>query len=300
MDTNNWKSCCVGRYLIDIPLYAGVVMRETSIRDSKIQWRPDLTPQSARQEAETLMLKFKNTPHEKFDSPQFIDALELANGGIAVHAWEEAYLTTSSIFHCFMVSRENRVFHCKVEVTSDLFANGRKFVTDLAANLHARDDSDPIPVLPGLCLAGGFNTHSGKWRPEVAVLGFELPAFPSLYFVLETTTRSYNSRPLWEYNFGSTDNFKVMCKGKFDSNGLQVQEYGLYSDSFANDGTYKRYIFWFDVASVAYRLDRPQVEFLMHNEDNNHYTGHIFDSPEQALGLWEALTRSIRLRPGAV
>ena len=131
-------------------------MREAQIWGNKVNWRPDLTPETAHQEAEKLIAEFKATPHEELAGSQFIDSFELANGGIAVHALETSYSDSMSTIHAFMFTPQNSVFFCAYTVYQSTAEKWRKQLIELAANLHAHDDNAPIPTQPGFCFEGGI------------------------------------------------------------------------------------------------------------------------------------------------
>jgi hypothetical protein len=303
MNTSNWKTYCVGRYLIDIPPNASILKREALVWGNDIIWRPDLTPQSARQEAEKMMVKFQNRPHKRIaGGTQFIDKIELPNGGTAIQAWSESSDDAISYVHAYMITPENRIFYSAIKAFANNLAKGHGLAMELAANIHAYDDTDPIPAMPGFCFKGGINTQRGEpFRPEKAVLAFNLPQFPTLYFAFITEALNFNNGTMLNKGIaGVRPSFTVVRRGGFTSHDLPAEEICGLEDSYRNDGEYKRYFFDFYVPSVAFSLQRPNITFLMHNQENSDFSGHIFDSPEQALGLWEALTRSIRLRPGAV
>ena len=51
IDTSNWKTHCVGRYLIDLPLDANIKLT-ANIGGNPILWRKDLAKESAKAEAQ--------------------------------------------------------------------------------------------------------------------------------------------------------------------------------------------------------------------------------------------------------
>ena len=78
---------------------------------------------------------------------------------------------------------------------------------------------------------------------------------------------------------------RVARSNAFTNNDLPAEEFCMYDDSFRNDGNFKHYNFRFYVPSVAYTLGWPDLSFVMHNQRESCFSGHIFDSAEQALGL---------------
>ena len=199
-----------------------------------------------------------------------------------------------------MFTPQNSVFFCAYTVYQSTAEKWRKQLIELAANLHAHDDNAPIPTQPGFCFEGGINTYNEPFRAEKAILGFSLSQYPSLYFAFITQALNFDNGSMLLKPPHVPSGSRVARSNAFTNNDLPAEEFCMYDDSFRNDGNFKHYNFRFYVPSVAYTLGWPDLSFVMHNQRESRFSGHIFDSAEQALGLWDALTRSIRLRPGAV
>lgn len=147
-----------------------------------LEWRKDLTPESAQAEIQKKIAHYKSIPHELIDGTQFIDTFSLSGGGGVVQHWARAYDDNVSLMECYFVSQDNkkRVYYYAYEVGKSSFAAGRKDVEEMAKTFYARDDWDPLPTEPGYAFPGGFSKHSGEWRAERAILAFNSPSYPGI------------------------------------------------------------------------------------------------------------------------
>jgi len=81
LDTSSWKTHCVGRFLIKLPASTQTKYTAT-VYGCDILWRRDLTPETARQEAEQKAEKYKAIKHEEIaGASQFIATFPLPGGG---------------------------------------------------------------------------------------------------------------------------------------------------------------------------------------------------------------------------
>ncbi|MDR0477576.1 MAG: hypothetical protein LBH14_06530 [Desulfobulbaceae bacterium] len=123
LDTSHWKTHCVGRFLVRLPADAKT-RYSAKILGYDIVWRPDLTPEKARREAERAAAKYKTIPHREIPgASQFIAMFPLPGGGIVLHRWDVPYSKLISIMECYFASQDARghVFFHSPEVPDDSF-----------------------------------------------------------------------------------------------------------------------------------------------------------------------------------
>jgi len=317
MDTTHWKTYCIGRFLIDLP--PALTLTEDGISGEiwgePIVWRKDLTPETARKEAAAEIEKWKKTENEETKTSMFIDTVELANGGIAIVRWNGTYSTGMLAFQSWFVTPgpEPRVFAFthKSSAKEPYKSGAKKDVEYLATTLRTRDEWGPIPTEPGFCFDGGISVHTGEWRSERAGISFALPMYPGIDFGLDIWGMGIKGQTLVEdQRKGGPEadiqgriapGAAVIRRGELTlGGGIPAQESAFFEDasSYANRG--KFYDFTLKAASNGERFDRPQVYFAMNNYQHLHDGKKPFRSTEEALGLWDAITRTIRLRPGAI
>ncbi len=129
MDTSNWTTHCVGRFLIDLPPSAIITKREGEIWGEKIVWRKDLTPESAMAEARGKIEELKRTPLEKYpEKNMFLGSLSLPNGGIAIMRWDAPFSTAVVAFDCYFVVLEPhpRVFTFTIDADPEQYAGAKE------------------------------------------------------------------------------------------------------------------------------------------------------------------------------
>lgn len=154
VDTSNWKTHAAGRFLVALPPDAQVEFT-AQIWKTDLEWRKDLTPESAQAEIQKKIAHYKSIPHELIDGTQFIDTFSLSGGGGVVQHGLERMMIMISLMECYFVSQDNkkRVYYYAYEVGKSSFAAGRKDVEEMAKTFYARDDWDPLPTEPGVCLS---------------------------------------------------------------------------------------------------------------------------------------------------
>ena len=315
MDTTHWKTYCIGRFLIDLP--PALVLTGKGIYGEiwgePIVWRKDLTPETARKEAEAEIGKWKNTQNEKTDTSMFLGTVELPNGGIAIIRWRKFNTKETLAFQSWFVTPgpEPRVFTYTLECSArEPYKSGaQNDLKYLASTLRSRDEWGPIPTGPGFCFDGGISVHTGAWRSERAGMYFQLPMYPGIDFVFSIWGMGIKGQTLFEderEDGPSADiqkrfapGARVIRKGELTlGGGIPAQEIAFYAPPHADKGEY--YAFTLKAASDGERFDRPELRFAIGNGLHLYDRKKPFRSTEEAIGLWDAITRTIRLRPGAI
>jgi len=320
MDTTHWKTYCIGRFLIDLPpaltlmntndgVYEGIYGK---IWGEPLVWRKDLTPETARKEAAAEIDKWKKTENERNKASMFIDTVELPNGGIAIVRWEATYTKEMLAFQSYFITPgpEPRVFAFTHKSSLERKIPAQARLQYLASTLRTRDEWGPIPTEPGFCFDGGISVHTGEWRSERAGIYFQLPMYPGIDFAfsiwgmgIKGQTLFEDEReggPIAEVRKKSTPNAVVIRRGELTlGGGIPAQEVAVIEEA-PNPDKGKFYAFTLKAASDGERFDRPELRFVMGNLSHRYDGTKPFRSNEEALGLWDAITRTIRLRPGAI
>jgi hypothetical protein len=304
MDTSTWQTYCVGRFLIDLPPDAIVTIQPGEIWGDPIVWRQDLTPETLSEEVEKKIKILQATKHEKLPGSQFIGTFPLPNVGIALHYWKTPYSDATSIMESYYITPEGRVLLQAAEVGRSKFDIGKKLALELAPTLHARDDWDPIPTEPGFCFPGGFSAQTGDWRSERANLHADFPDHPGVGLAFALWGMGIEGKKM----FDSHD--KLMVASRQATPGVNILRYGdvhlgdipAQETADVEVNRYgKKYDFTLQSPSKGKRLDRPEI-WLAINNVNDFFKPHTdpFNSDAEALGLWDAIKNTIRLRPGAI
>ena len=302
MRSLQWQTCAVGRFLVDLPLDASKKYT-AKIWKEEIIWRPDLTPESARQEAAQTAAKYKAIQHKYIKgSTQFINMFDLPGGGIAVHRWQEAYTVEVARMDCYFISQDNekRIYFFSYPMGSDHFVPAKKNVEALARTLVARDEDDPLPTEPGFVFEGGFSRHTGEWRAERAIVAFKLLSYPGIKGYLDcygfgTVQKFMFEREGYEERLAAIKSkIDVLRKGDCSLNGIPGQELC----AAATEQGRRKYNFDLEAPGGGPDIARPMLVLHMNSDKETEDDG--FASDAEAIAVWNAIRDSIRLRPGAV
>lgn len=307
MDTTQWKTYCSGRFLMDIPPNATITDVYGEIWNDQPVWRKDLTPQNLGQEVEAEIEKWKNTLNTPTGGTMYLGRFDLPNGGIAIVRWKVPHSKVFIVLQCYMVTPEPepRIFIYAFESSAREKESSQAMIQDIAASLRARDAWE-IPTEPGFCFGGGFSAYTGEWRYERSGFGIELPEFPGLTIGLDVWNRGIDTSPLSrDINQAMlakglvTPGVSILRNGKVMLGDIEAEEVAVISDpTKINEG--RAYNFELKVPGLKDRLDRPQVHLAMNNQLHLYDGKKPFTSDTEALSLWDAISRSIRLRPGAI
>jgi hypothetical protein len=296
--------------LIKLPADA-TVKYTAKIFGYDIVWRHDLTPKTARREAERAAAKYRAIKLEDVaGKTQFIDMFPLPGGGVVLHRWKRPYSTPISIMECYFISQDARqqVFFYSPEIGVSSFEYSRQAAEVVAKTIYARDIGDPIPTEPGFAFEGGFIKYTGEWRVEDATVAFTLPAYPGIVGDFE----AYGSGDVGEKMFDKgVDNlfftrgirssiFTTLRKGDVTVDGRPAQELCRAS---TEEGR-RTYVFRLEVPDQGEDMARPQLNLEFFPDGSRRYSpnnyGNGFASDAEAVEVWNAIRDSIRLRPGAV
>lgn len=304
MDTSNWVTHCVGRYLITLPPSAKVELF-SNIFGEEIKWRKDLTPDTARQEAQAEIEKLKATPNKKKPMSMFIDSFELENGGICIVHWKDTYSIALASLHCYFITPGDnaRIFEFTHQFSPDRIQSARDKMIYLATTLRSRNDWDSLPTGPGFCFDGGISTHTGDWRSERARARITIPQYPRITFRLMTWNSGAPDKPLLQGAEETTAQLlavgiKVVRRGDVHIHDGTAQERCLIDRTDTRHQPH--YDFEMMLPEIPTELAHPYVDFKMYDDADKYGEQESFRSDAEALGIWDAISRSIRLRPGAV
>jgi hypothetical protein len=311
VDNKYCNTYCIGRFLIDCPHTAIITERYGKIWGKEFVWRKDLTPDTARQEAFLEIDKFKKIPHKEVAGSMYVDVVELPNKGIALVRWQEPHSDVFLTYQCYFVAPEieMRVFSVNLLGLPD--SQNRQYILkrmeDIAFSLRSLNDGE-IPTEPGFCFEGGISLHTGEWRAEHAGIHFTLPDAPGTVFALDIHGTGVEGIPLLSrgdievvLQDALRPGVRVLRRGKVMLGDIVAEEL-VRIDASRNHMWHENilYDFVLEAPDFGKRLDRPGIYFAMNNYLSLTQEISPFRSDEEALDLWDAVTRSIRLRPGAV
>ena len=304
VNTDNWLSYCVGRFVISLPPTAIVEEQEAKLWGQPLVWRKDLTRENMHQEVAAEIEKLKNTRNIYSKNIMFRDRYELENGSIVI---VRDYEKNSDVFHtlqCFLISndRRNRIFTYNARYHPDKYELAKEHVRFLANVLRARDLWEPAPKDPGFCFKGGFlaygneqpwrgSEHTGLWANFPEYSGIDMALSLWTMGIAEEPSLTYSPMLLTKLAAGGID---IPRLGDVKLGNIEARE-AVFIETNAHGK--KEYDFELTAPSRLHNLDRPSISLNMNNSLHRDNPREPFASLEQALGLWDAISRSIRPRP---
>jgi hypothetical protein len=311
MDTGNWKTHCVGRFLIDLPPAITIEENRTGhIWDEKLVWREDLTPETARQEAQEEIAKWQVTENKdtitdkEAGRKMFVESWELPNGGIAIIRWKETWSNLLYASQCYFIGNgdRQRVFTFTAPFSPSRIESRKNRILSFASGLQTRDEGEFCPEEEGFCFYGGFLASPDRgewWGSERAGIVAEFSEYPAITMAFSLWANGIDGPTLLDdYDVKYTGimlahGVRVLRRGPVPLGPLKAEEVLL---TWKGERGKTLYNFMLRVPSEKHRRDRPEVDFVFTSVDYQYDRREPFASEAQALGLWDAISRSIRLR----
>ncbi|WDD96535.1 hypothetical protein Bsp3421_006749 [Burkholderia sp. FERM BP-3421] len=294
------KTYCFGRYLADIPVGAQVNgyasrYKYGYIKSSSLS-RVEFDEYVGKREAVIRSGKQK-------------DGYSLKGGGrISESIWifelENQLLTGLSVgFEAHRWDGGRAFEMTQVGTMSDKYDEVLSTMkTSVLPNLHARD-ADDIPSQPGFCLKDGFIDDDGTTEQyEDSGMSFKFPQWPGILITVSASTTTKAGEKTLLQRVGSAwlpTNFilvKTLRRGKRTVNGRDGEEI-LWS--FPTNHGFRSHQFQWEAQGT---LSQPlNADLTVEFESGLQAKGGEWQRPnlsdEEAIAIFDAVVKSIRLRP---
>ncbi len=311
VDTSSWKTHCVGRYLIDLPPWVEVKLKTTyhffSSGAPAIAYLDGVKKDELPQIVEQRVAALAKVTNRKTKSPMYVATKNLPNGGFAVVQWRSAASDAQLLVECYFVSKGQRqyVFKYMLNASPKYQENALKRCTAIAENLYSREQNE-IPTMQGFCVPHGIVSINqlklvDSSMFEYSQLIFFFPEYPNASFVFSTETLMNTPRKLLdqldvEYILWGHKDKKVIRKGRRDAGPVYGEE--LCVSGVGRSGVTDYACNWGSPGKED-DLAHPHLSLnLETNSDKSRQSS--FPNQAELLGLWDAIIKSIRLRPGAI
>lgn len=189
-------------------------------------------------------------------------------------------------------------------------AEKKALITDLLQRARRRDIND-IPTEPGLCFDGGFVAEKAGKEDEFYAT-FKFKSMPDVDFSLSIYSGLNGDTTLLERESDlnqmvSNSNGSVIRKGPVSIPGAEkVEEWLMEGDMEQGGGRLmKGHYFKLEGNSKGGSPQRPNFELVMENggefeSERSSKPTKASLSEAEALALWDAVSKTLRLRPGAL
>lgn len=302
--TQKMKTQCYGRFLLDVP------------------------QQSVEGEKGTYEFGFAKIAVERHEKtlPQFQAHATNLEGSYAAQrtlkdvsklVYKEAVSDSARLFAYYtddygigfktvgLVKKENILF--KVEAKGSKKSDFETFSRNLQSlipYLKPRVDN-AVPAGQGFCMKDAIITTQHK-NGEYLANGFTLPEFPELYFGFSTNVNGAKVDPglidreaeILNGLGGFISQIKTVRKGRRMINGMEAQEW----ITRLPPGDTHEYSFKLDIIGKPNSISEPRISVGMRlvGKEVDGKRASVKMTEAEALLLWDAVTSTIRLRPGAV
>jgi hypothetical protein len=312
MRYTQWKTWCVGRNLIDLPL-GSTVTYTIEINGDQLKELFGVTPEQIPEIASKRVAELKAQPHET-EGSMFLGAYQLPDGGICINQWVSSKRTWIAASEAYLVCRgtQSRVFFFRWETDPAEQQGVVHWNAELASAFRTLEP-DEIPQEPGLCGDGFLFLNTPSFREEYAYITASLPTMPPGLMIIFTTATSTPSRKALADNpdvvrHGANNlaggveevrSYDVLRKGRHKVGG--INGYEICVAGVTTHTPIRMYSFFWQTPGLPYDYANPIMEMdLRYTWSSNGFRadipGAFFDDSE-GLGIWDDIVNSIRLRP---
>ncbi|WP_155835318.1 T6SS immunity protein Tli4 family protein [Herbaspirillum sp. RV1423] len=327
--TTNMKTQCVGRYLIDLPadvdIYGHAKLNDVDVKIEPMSQQAFLDGMHKR-DAELKAMKhihgyqflFGDNEYHPMNSSteqmrkkgiwHFIHLDDEYSGDMGrtleAYKWNKGYrikLETKT----WDYTRSKLTDESSVKEMGNRVPSRLGYMMGLLYDFRGLSDGE-IPKEPGVCLTGGFIKSEASDEEEVSV-GFRLEQHQDVFFRLETNANLREDETLLQRSSQINETIqsrdgKTLRKGRLDSKDLSTAEEWLASGRMqaGTPGTF----FMLEANSMIGSAKTPWLSFDMKTGVFDKYQKdqpqHASLTEGEAIGLWDAVSRTIRVRPGAM
>jgi Tle cognate immunity protein 4 C-terminal domain/Tle cognate immunity protein 4 N-terminal domain len=300
--TKSMKPHCFGRFLIDVPEQAGVPSGGRfeyafgTVARAKIQGGIEVVDRHLAERERVLRTETRFYAK----TPRFIRIDKLGPEVRSLLYFEEegdgreieGYIVKSEDVFLF----DSRTYddEDRKQFNDDIVA--------LAPRIHSLGPGK-IPTEPGFCFPGGYINADDK-RGENASMGWSLKDRPEVSFGASTGTNLGKvKKGILERDLdaGYLEQLKgiltTVRKQRREINGMQAQEWLMKFDEPSKRLSYR---FNLEIPGKAAGNNAPAIKMEM-NVGGDQEKGFVPASltEGEAIALWDAVTKTLRLRPGA-
>lgn len=302
--TDNMATHCVGRFLIDAPQQATKPggSYELQIATLETHTASQLNSTSLLASVDALLAQrvaYLQSPSGPLDPKKKFFALYQPQPNVR----SIRYGIDGDIDMDGYVVIDGRIFLLKTsaigEARTQLFNN---FLVEVAPTLRARQPME-IPSGPGACFDGGLTTMNPT-KGENVSWSWHLNGHPDVRFGISTRSNDSKVKPgildreasAMAVLGSAASEMRSLRKRRFEIAGMKAQEWSV---AFLGDQpTYNLNI---EIPGLPNSNAAPSIEIEM-NVGGHMKGGYVPPSltEGEALALWDALVKTLRLRPGSL
>lgn len=314
--TDKMKTVCVGRFLIDMPEEAQVELRQARIdgfdisvfdeteeefqkrladREAQIRAKPDWRGGDKNLESARDVKTDNNLTGKIFVHSRAVEEGTQGNGLGGVERYRHEGISTEALMHGFGISIDLFFENRGIQWIDDL----PRLVKQLVANPDNR-----VPVEPGYCMDRVYVRDPLKAEQREQIMMFaRLPTHPDVQFTL---ILSAGLKPDKHGVLARTDvadeamamaeriRIKRLRSAPREIGGLAGEE---LAELVVEENEARVHSFWWEVNGTEDNVLIPHLVFTMTTGNGNRKPVPSSLSDGAALGLWDKISSSLRLRP---
>lgn len=291
------KTLCVGRFLIDVPanttISPGYVYAKKDVETTTGVSSAAFSQTVSRREAELRAAKHSVAGN------LLVTTTRMDDDAVLVTSWrgESSKLIHQQDF--YVLDPEHRVqYHLTSETDAARLPEAIENYRALRPRISYRDPS-AIPRTAGFCIDSGF-IAGDRINTEEITIGMRPRTYPGVRMTLMSYVTGKPDRPLLQRAsdvppaYAAAEmRMRKLRRGERDIGPIQGQEILAHAKE---DGK-QAYAFLWESQGQAESLQSPFLSFQLMTEETE---GKGFSDDAQALGLWDQVLGSLRLRPGAI
>ena len=310
------KTVCVGRFLIDVPAEAEIELRQARIngfdisvfneteeefqkrvgdREAEINAKPDYLGGSKNMESAREVKTASGLVGKIFIHSRTVAEGTQGDGLGGVERYRDEGITTEALVHGHGISiglfYENRA----LKWIEDL----PRLVEQLVVNADNR-----IPTEPGFCMDRAFvrDPLSADQREQVMMFG-RLPSHPDVEFMfIVSAGQKPEAQGILERNEAADEALSMAERMRVTRlrpaarkiGGLDGEE---LAELVVEENEARGHSFWWEVTGTEDNVFVPRLVFRMSTGNGNRQPVPSSLSDGAALGLWDKISSSIRVRP---
>lgn len=292
------KTLCVGRFLLDVPAATSIQPGYVYAR-KKVETTTGVSADAFRQRVAARIAALKAARHRAGESMS-VSETRIDDDAVLVTSWlsessraghrQELYVLDPTHNVQYLVSGETEAAKLPAAIEN---------YRALRPRISYRDPNT-IPTTAGFCVDSGF-IAGNRINSEEMTIGLRPRAHPGARMTLMSYVTGNPDKPLLqrasdlppEYAAAAA-RMRNLRRGERNVGPIQGQEILAHAEA---DGG-KMYAFLWESQGRAESLQFPFLSLQLLTEEKA--DAPAFRDDAQALGLWDQVLGSLRLRPGAI
>lgn len=312
--TTNMQAQCIGRHIIDVPqefelmlgrdysfMPASVHSESAAMIEPSIQG-VGVTPKQFRTAVDARRNQLAAEENMLTKEPLLREVTEIAENAVLIRAYDDGLARDS-----FRSELHLLVEDAYVVVKEESFDNGyreaEQRILDFSKNIARIRSADSVQK--GFCI--GPVVLSGEYSFEQAGFTFRNKARPDVVISVDIHTYAEGGPPTLLQRINGPQSLlrifsyspKVLRQGKTSAAGMDAEEWLAV---FEEEGDRQEHKFMLETMRPKPSATQPLLTLQMttgqQGSDGEWPTASLSD--KEAMAVWDAIVKSIRVRPGAV